>query len=83
MCDTDHDSPHVDPDADSHAGGHDPESEPDDPEEVPSVLVARIRDPEDGPAECTLHPREATGLDLMTTWITAGEGDYVALDEMQ
>jgi hypothetical protein len=45
------------------------------------ALVARFTDHCDGRRECTLYPRGASGVDLMSSWITADEGSYVPLDE--
>lgn len=42
------------------------------------IVVAR-----DQPAECTLYPVDANGLDLMSTWITAQEGSFVGLESMR
>lgn len=56
---------------------------PPDRGERDRTLAARFADYEDGPAECTLYPRDASGVDLMSRWITASEGSYVPLDEMQ
>ena len=47
------------------------------------ALIARITDREDGISECTLYPRSAAGVDLMSSWITAEEDGYVCLDEMR
>lgn len=47
------------------------------------ALVARFADRRDGRGECTLYPRGASGVDLMSSWITAGEESYVSLDEMR
>lgn len=41
-----------------------------------SIVVSN----DDEPDECTLYPREATGIDLMTRWMTAREGSYVDLE---
>jgi hypothetical protein len=47
------------------------------------ALVARFADRGEGDRECTLYPQDASGVDLMSRWITAGEGDVVPLDEMR
>lgn len=33
--------------------------------------------------QCTIYPRETAGVERMSTWITAREGSYVALEEMR
>lgn len=33
--------------------------------------------------ECTLYPDGVDGVALMTHWLTAGEGSFVALSEMR
>lgn len=33
--------------------------------------------------QCTIFPRESTGIDRMATWVTAQEGSFVRLDEMR
>jgi len=48
-------------------------------EELHAVTVEK-----DGrPDECTLYPRGTTGLDRMSSWITAEEGSFVALDAVR
>jgi hypothetical protein len=37
---------------------------------------------EDG-VELTMYPPNATGLDLMTRWLTAAEGSWVSLVDRQ
>jgi hypothetical protein len=38
---------------------------------------------EDRPDQCTIFPREAAGIDRMSTWITAREGSYVSIEKMR
>jgi hypothetical protein len=47
--------------------------------DAPSVY-ARIDDEE---AACTLYPSDATGVELMSTWVSADAGSYVAVAEMR
>lgn len=47
------------------------------------LLVAEIVVFRDRPAECTVFPPDATDFERMTAWITAQEGSFVGLDEMQ
>lgn len=35
------------------------------------------------PAECTLYPADADGMELMTSWVTAREGSFVSLERMR
>ncbi|MDG5778385.1 hypothetical protein VB773_04030 [Haloarculaceae archaeon H-GB2-1] len=46
------------------------------------VTAAVVR-PEDGPAECTLFPADATDEEVVTTWITAQEGSFVDVESMR
>lgn len=46
-------------------------------------LAARIVTAEDRPAECTLFPREMGDAERATTWVTARDGSFVALDAMR
>ena len=46
-------------------------------------LVAIVVEYEVGPDECTLYPCGASDEALVTEWITAEAGSYVALDEMR
>jgi|GEM_PF-3840701 len=46
---------------------------------APSVR-ARIDEDE---SACTLYPSDATGVELMSTWVSAEAGSYVALAEMR
>ena len=45
-------------------------------------LVARVVHYDTG-VELTLFPPAASGVDLMTRWVTAEEGSWVRLDEMR
>jgi hypothetical protein len=38
---------------------------------------------DDSPPECTIFPLDATEDELLTTWVSAEEGSFVALDEMR
>ena len=38
---------------------------------------------DDAPDECAIFPREATEEQLMTTWITAHDDAFVALESMR
>lgn len=42
-------------------------------------LVATVVSYDDAPDECTLYPLGATDDELLTCWITAVAGDFVAL----
>lgn len=44
--------------------------------------VCAVIERHDVDVECTLYPSDATGVDLMSRWITAGEGSFVSLAEM-
>lgn len=46
-------------------------------------LAAEIVVSRDHPAECTLYPADASGMELMTSWITAREGSFVSLERMR
>ncbi|WP_049985167.1 DUF7511 domain-containing protein [Halobellus rufus] len=47
------------------------------------VLVARVETYEGDADECTIYPVEAEAAALQTTWISAEEGSFVALDSMR
>ncbi|WP_311170678.1 DUF7511 domain-containing protein [Halobellus ordinarius] len=57
-----------------------PASEVDLPEQT---CLARIEEYDDAPDECTIYPADATPAELTTTWISATEESYVALDAMR
>ena len=42
-------------------------------------LRATVVEYEDGPDECTIYPNGVSGVERMTTWISAKEGSYVDL----
>ena len=42
-------------------------------------LRATVVEYEDAPDECTIFPRGVSGVERMTTWISAEEGSYVDL----
>lgn len=46
-------------------------------------LVARIVEADGRPTECTIFPRETSEALRATTWVTAREGSFVALDAMR
>lgn len=46
-------------------------------------LDAQMTATDDGTIECTIYPTEAPDGRRTTTWITAEEGSYVALDEVR
>ncbi|SEO69728.1 hypothetical protein SAMN05216388_101728 [Halorientalis persicus] len=46
-------------------------------------IAAEIVVSRDQPAECTLYPADASGIELMTSWITAHEGSFVSLERMR
>ncbi|AQL44342.1 hypothetical protein BV210_17175 [Halorientalis sp. IM1011] len=46
-------------------------------------ITAKIVPVRDGTAECTLYPPNVSGVELMTTWITADEDSFVSLGEMR
>lgn len=41
------------------------------------VFVAKVIDPQHGPEECTIYPRDATDAERLTVWITAKGGSFV------
>lgn len=46
-------------------------------------LTAKIIDPHNRLAECTIFPRTATEAERMTTWITAEGDSFVDLEAMR
>ena len=46
-------------------------------------LRATVVEYEEAPNECTIHPRGVSGMDRMTTWISAEEGAYVDLESFR
>lgn len=38
---------------------------------------------DDGDAACTLYPSDANGVELMSTWVSADAGSYVAVADMR
>ncbi|MFC7130850.1 DUF7511 domain-containing protein [Haloferax chudinovii] len=46
-------------------------------------LVAIVAPYDDAPDECTIFPAGLTDDELLTTWLSAQEGGYVALAEMR
>lgn len=55
----------------------------DDPDDVPQELAAEIVIYGDKPAECTIHPPDARGVELLTAWITAEEGSFVSVEDIR
>lgn len=53
-----------------------PPGQREEPDERPE-LVARTTMTDDGEFQCTLYPADADDTELLTSWITAGEGWYV------
>ena len=53
------------------------------PPDRPDDLAAIVVECEVGPDECTLYPRGASDEALVTEWITAEAGSYVALAAMR
>lgn len=51
----------------------------DDGSEYASIVVPT----DDQPAECTIFPVDATEDELVTTWISAEDGSFVALCDMR
>lgn len=51
---------------------------------TPEVLDARVVEYEHGPDECTIFPRDETQtIGEATRWISAAEGSYVSLDDLE
>jgi hypothetical protein len=42
-------------------------------------LVATVVTYDDSPDECTIYPADANDADIVTRWISAAEGSFVAL----
>ncbi len=61
------------------SGRHEPGEEGADRQ----VDVRAVVEQQDGGVECTLYPNDADRVALMSRWITAGEGSFVALSEMR
>ncbi|WP_142860359.1 DUF7511 domain-containing protein [Salinigranum halophilum] len=51
----------------------------DDGTEYAAIVVPA----EDRPDECTIFPVDVGEAELVTTWASAAEGSFVALDEMR
>lgn len=45
-------------------------------------LCSTVVEYEDAPNECTIYPRGVSGMERMTTWMSAKEGAYVDLDSV-
>lgn len=46
-------------------------------------LVAHVETYDGAPDECTFYPAGLADDELMTSWITAEEGSFLALSEMR
>lgn len=44
-------------------------------------VVAQLTIDAQGTPICTMYPAGASGLELVTTWVTAGEGSFVPLED--
>lgn len=52
-------------------------------EEVPLVrLESQFAISDDGTLSCTFVPEDATGAELITTWMTANDGAFVDLSDV-
>lgn len=51
----------------------------DDGSEYASIVVPA----DDHPAECTIFPVGVAEAELVTTWLSAEDGSFVALDDMR
>lgn len=51
----------------------------DDGAEYAAIVVPA----DDAPAECTIFPVDAEDEELVTTWISAEDGSFVALEDMR
>lgn len=63
-----------------HSGRADPVEDVSDDE---GTEICAIVDESGEHTECTLFPEDAEGVTLMSRWITADEGSFVALSAMQ
>lgn len=50
---------------------------------LPGELVSTVTTPAPGATECTIYPPDAGDAELVTRWITAREGAFVALESMR
>ncbi|WIV66814.1 DUF7511 domain-containing protein [Natrialbaceae archaeon AArc-T1-2] len=64
---------------------HDTDSRTDrtDPEEPSVDLVHVTIDPDDGPSECAIFPRDDRDDQRRAAWITAQDGSFVELESMR
>lgn len=53
------------------------------PDDQDDQWVATVVQYEKVPDECTIHPINASDEELMTCWVTAREGSFVALEEIR
>lgn len=56
---------------------------PPDSEEPSAELDHVTVENDDAPNECAIFPREASEAELMTTWITAHDDAFVAVESMR
>jgi len=45
------------------------------------VFCAVVEEYDDRPDQCTIYPRGSSGVDRMSTWISAREGSFLALED--
>ncbi len=72
-------SPTPDPDQPGADARHGPGHRRDDD----MLVIARRAMSTTGPDECTLYPLGLPAAERVTTWLTAREGSFVALDAMR
>ena len=56
---------------------------PDQPRDEQShsdEFLAQLSVDANGHSICTIYPAEMSGMELLTTWITASEGSFVSLE---
>ncbi|MHB9286530.1 hypothetical protein ACKVMT_05765 [Halobacteriales archaeon Cl-PHB] len=46
-----------------------------------AVFCAVVEEYEDRADQCTIYPRGCSGVDRMSTWISAREGSFLALED--
>lgn len=59
---------------------------PDQPRDEQSrsdQFLAQLGIDANGHSICTIYPAEASGIKLLTTWITASEGSFVSLEAIR
>ena len=55
-------------------------ADPGDGQSTSDDVVGQLTVDERGTTICTLYPADASGIDLVTTWITATQGSFVSLE---